>query len=147
MIGNKRGDSNDERTAQERASGRWPATRKNEKGMSARPVRARTVQALFRKTSALNQVAQALGAAGPDSNDPALFQSKAAAARREAYACSARAHAIQDDGAFDFPGEAVLQQVVEEVAAVENAIAISAPWVAVIAASDQLMATMPASSV
>lgn len=108
---------------------------------------AQTINGLYRKANDLADESQVLEAAGPHSTDPALFQQKASAARQEAYYCSAKAHALQAGSAYTYPGTAVLQQLAKDCQILENAIATSAEWIAVIAAGDTLIKSMPANSV
>jgi hypothetical protein len=109
--------------------------------------RAQTINALYRKSTSLSHEAQALDAAGPHQPNPALFQTKSAASRQEAYYCSGKAAALTAGGQYHYPGPQVIQQVADDCQALEQAIATSAGWTTVIAAGDALIKTMPASTV
>jgi hypothetical protein len=108
---------------------------------------AQTINALYRKAADLANEAQLLAIVAPHSGNPALFHAKGAIARQEAYACSARAAAIQASAVFTYPGPAVLTQLAQDCHALETAIAASNAWTAIVAAGDKLVQSMPASSV
>jgi hypothetical protein len=109
--------------------------------------RAQTINSLYRKAMSLSNEAQALDAAGPHQPNPALFQQRSAAARQEAYYCSAKAQALTAGNNFTYPGQATIQQVALDCQTLEQAIATSAGWAAVIAAGDTLIHTMPSTSI
>lgn len=108
-----------------------------------------TVNCLMRKANDLAKSAAMLFAAAPHSPDPVGFSAAAGIAKQEAAACSAKAHALMAVplAKYKFPGDTTLKMLTADCVALEQAIATSAGWTALIAAGNALVKTMPASTV
>jgi hypothetical protein len=106
-----------------------------------------TITSLYRKAADLTNAAGMLVAGGPHSPNPALTQAEATRDQQEAFNCSNRAHALQTVSAYTFPGPAILNQLAADCTALEQAIATSADWAALIAAAAKVRQSMPANTV
>src|SRR5271155_101761 len=99
-------------------------------GAPAIPV-AVIISNLYRKASDLFHFAGMLLAAGQNQSDAILAQ-------QEAYNCSNRAHGLQAGSAYSSPSAATLNQLATDCTPLEQAIATSAGWAALIAAAATL---------